>query len=161
MKPRGYFGIGVVHSKTAHNIGTLLRSANVMGAAFVFTVGRRYGTQASDTMRTDRHLPLYHYDSIDDLVAHLPLGCQLIGIELDDRSVPLHHARHPMQACYLLGAEDSGLSNDDRAKCHRLIEIQGPTRCLNVAVAGSIVMYDRLRALHREAVLESVGGGEP
>lgn len=36
---RGYFGIGVYHSKNADNIGTLWRSAAIFGADFIFTNG--------------------------------------------------------------------------------------------------------------------------
>jgi len=52
---------------------------------------------------------------------------------------------HPEAAVYLLGAEDSGLPPDVRSMCERLVEI--PTKkpySLNVACAGSIVMYDRI-----------------
>lgn len=39
---RGFFGIGIERSKTEHNVGTLWRTADLLGAAFIFTVGRRY-----------------------------------------------------------------------------------------------------------------------
>lgn len=140
---RGYFGIGIEHTKTESNVGTLLRSATVFGAAFVFTVGRRYRSQASDTTCTPRHTPLFHYEDIDDLVAHLPWSCPLVGVELDERSVMLPGFQHPPSACYLLGAEDNGLSKKALSTVHSVVELPG-NYCLNVSVAGSILMYDRL-----------------
>lgn len=139
---RGFFGIGISHTKTEVNVGTLWRTAHLFGAAFVFTIGRRYKSQASDTMKSTRHIPLYHYDEIDELHAHLPNGCKLVGIELDQRAVALASYRHPQRACYLLGAEDHGLTKDEIARCHDLVRLPGEFS-MNVAVAGSIVIYDR------------------
>lgn len=140
---RGYFGIGIEHTKTQHNVGTLLRSAYIFGAAFVFTIGRRYKTQSSDTLATPRHVPLYHYADIADFTAHLPFDARLVGVELDDRAVPLEQVWHPERAVYLLGAEDHGLSRKALDMCHDLVRLPGE-HSLNVAVAGSIVMHDRV-----------------
>jgi hypothetical protein len=46
---RGFFAIGIVNGKTHQNIGTLLRSAYLYDAAFVFTIGKRYDRQASSS----------------------------------------------------------------------------------------------------------------
>ena len=142
---RGYCGIGIVHGKADVNIGTLLRSAQSFGAHFVFTIGRRYTRQSSDTGKALRHLPVLHFTTLDDLVAHLPLGCRLVGVELGNGARPLGPYVHPRCACYLLGAEDHGLTADAIARCDELVEIEGGTYCLNVAVAGSILLYDRAR----------------
>jgi len=139
---RGFYGIGIENVKTPQNIGTLFRSALIYEASFIFTIGKRYEKQHSDTVKSFRHVPLYHYLTLDDLLSHLPFGCRLIGIELDEKAYMLPNFCHPERACYLLGAEDHGLTNQAKEKCHHLIQIPG-TPCLNVSVAGSIVMYDR------------------
>jgi tRNA G18 (ribose-2'-O)-methylase SpoU len=55
----------------------------------------------------------------------------------------LDNFQHPQRVIYLLGAEDEGIPSEI-LKNHRSIEIKSPKKfCLNVAVAGSIVMYDR------------------
>ncbi|MFK5282415.1 TrmH family RNA methyltransferase, partial [Lacticaseibacillus paracasei] len=47
--------------------------------------------------------------------------------------------------CYLLGAEDHGLPDVVIQRCHRLVSLESVrTPSFNVAVAGSLVMYDRL-----------------
>lgn len=142
MSKRGFYGIGIWHPKREHNVGTLLRTANIFGAAFVFTVGKRYTQQASDTMKTPRHIPLFHFTDIIDLREHLPHGCPLVGIELTEEAQALSHHRHLPQACYLLGAEDAGLSNAVLDLCHTTLRLPGKYS-MNVAVAGSIVIYDR------------------
>lgn len=141
---RGFFAVGIFHNKTPQNIGTLWRSAQMYDAAFVFTVGARYTRQASDTPKTPRHKPLFHFRNLDDLIDHLPVACPLVGIELDPRATMLGEYDHPERACYLLGAEDHGLSVDARDRCHDLVQIEGPKpQSLNVSVAGSLVMHHR------------------
>lgn len=140
---RGFFGIGIYHPKTVHNVGVLWRSAHNMGAAFIFTVGHRYRTQASDTTKAARSIPLYEYAAFDDFYEHMPKDCLLLGIEQAGRSEDVRQVNHPQRAIYLLGAEDYGLPAQILERCHRILEIPS-SRCLNVGVAGSIVLYDRL-----------------
>ena len=141
--PSGYCPIGVYHPKKAVNVGTLWRSAHALGAAGIFTIGRRYDRQASDTTAAFRHVPLTHYATVDDLRDHLPFGCPLIGVETTG-DVPSAAYAHPERACYLLGSEDHGLPPDVLAACHAVLRLPG-AYCLNVAVAGSLVLYDRMR----------------
>ena len=110
MSARGYFGIGVYHLKTTTNLGTLWRSAHNFGASFIFTIGRRYQGQASDTTKAARHVPLYTYLDFADFNAHRPSDCLLIGVEQCARSRDLLGYHHAERAIYLLGAEDVGLA---------------------------------------------------
>ena len=150
-KPRGYYGIGIENTKTSVNIGTLWRSAKIFNASFIFTIGKRYKKQASDTLKAYRHIPLYQYDSFDKFYEAMPYDCRLIGIELDERAKPIYNYVHPERAIYLLGAEDSGMTKEALTKCQTIIQLPGDY-CLNVAVAGSIVMYDRVTKLSRLSV---------
>jgi tRNA G18 (ribose-2'-O)-methylase SpoU len=140
---RGYFSIGVVHGKNGINIGTLFRSALTFNASYIFTVGKRYSKQSSDTAKTFKSIPLFHFKTIEDLKEHLPYSCCLVGIEIAPKSISLDAFYHPKLACYLLGAEDHGLTKSDIEQCHHVVTIPGNKPCLNVSVAGSIVMYDR------------------
>lgn len=139
---RGYFEIGIYHTKTAANVGTLWRSAYQLGAAGIFTIGRRYPKQAGDTLKTPRHIPLREYLTFEDFLRARPNSAVLIGVEMGGK--PLAHAVHPPQAIYLLGAEDSGLPQHILERCDRMISIESErTESYNVAVAGSLVMYHR------------------
>lgn len=144
MANRGFFGIGIQHTKTEQNIGTLWRSASIMGASFIFTIGKRYKKQASDTMQSWRHIPLYNYETFEEFYKAMPYDCQLIGIELDDKSEPIETFKHPERCIYLLGAEDNGLTKEAIDKCHKIVQLPGDY-CMNVSVAGSIMMYDKLQ----------------
>ena len=142
---RGYFGIGILNPKTETNIGTLWRSANILGASFIYTIGKRYKKQSSDTMKTPRHIPLYHYENFAEFYKNIPESCQLIGVEICPKSKLItDYKQHPLNAVYLLGAEDNGLTPDAINKCVTVLQLPYLNNSLNVAVAGSIIMYDRL-----------------
>ena len=147
MKPastRGYFGIGAEGISKSANVGALLRTAHAFGASFCFTIGAGYDARASrlaDTADTPAHLPLWRFDTLDAI--QLPQGCALVGIELLDDAVELPSFHHPLSAAYVLGPERSGLSPELRDRCRHIVRI--PTRfALNLAVAGALVLYDRM-----------------
>ena len=147
---RGYFEIGVYHVKSKCNIGTLWRSAYQLGAAGIFTIGRRYTGQASNTCKAERHIPLRHYTDWEEFCVGRPLGAQLVGIEMGGRS--LSTFTHPQRAIYLLGAEDHGLPDGIIRHCQHVVSLDAVRQAsYNVSVAGSIVMYHR--QFMREAVL--------
>ncbi|WP_413937039.1 RNA methyltransferase [Nitrospira sp. BLG_1] len=138
----GYFGIGIENPKRECNIGTLWRSAYAFGAAFIFTIGGRYRNQSSDTTKSWRHIPLIRFETLEQFLTTLPYSCQLVGVEYGIGACELAKYEHAERVIYLLGAEDGGLSKDAMNACKALVSI--PSRyCLNVATAGSIVMYDR------------------
>ena len=143
-RPRGYFGIGVEGVSKSANVGALLRTAHAFGAAFCFSVGAGWDARAArhaDTAETPRHIPFWRFPDLAAL--DLPEGCVLVGIELLDDAVDLPSFRHPLSAAYLLGPERSGLSPAMLARCRHVVRI--PTRfALNLAVAGALVLYDRL-----------------
>lgn len=143
---RGYFAIGAERMSKALNLGNLMRSAHGFGASFTFTVGATYRAleARADTSKGQWHLPHYNWSSIEEMA--LPQGCVLVGIELIDEAIDLPSFRHPLRAAYVLGPEKGSLSPELLAHCQHVVKI--PTRfCVNVAMAGAIVMYDRVLSL--------------
>ncbi|MGE4062387.1 MAG: RNA methyltransferase [Rhodospirillaceae bacterium] len=158
---RGYFGIGVEGINKPFNVGNLFRSANAFDASFVFTIAATYkraeGTLA-DTSDTLANLPFYAFPGVDQLL--LPKGCALVGVELMDDAVDLPSFTHPRCAAYVMGPEKASLSPALTARCDHIIKI--PTKfCLNVGIAGVVVMYDRLLHLGRFAPRPVMSGGPP
>ncbi len=139
---QGFFGIGIQNGKTPENLGVLWRSAQNMGASFIFTIGRRYAKQASDTHKATGAMPYFHYENFEDFYKHLPKGAELVGVELDENAVDLELFVHPRRCVYLLGAEDNGMTKAAIDKSHHLVKFDTP-KSINVSAAGSIVMYDR------------------
>lgn len=149
---RGFFEIGVWHPKSECNIGTLWRSAWQFGAAGIFTVGQRYRSQASDTAKAWRHVPLRCYRDVEEMWSVLPHDAPVIAVEMGGKGLRQFH--HPQRAIYLLGAEDHGLPQSVVDRCHKHVAIEAVRwPSLNVAVAGSIVMWDRIRKAERGEAL--------
>lgn len=144
---QGFFGIGIQNGKTPENLGVLWRSAQNMGASFIFTIGNRYAKQACDTHKAVGAMPYFHYDTFDDFFNNLPKGAMLVGVELNKKAVQLETFTHPRRCIYLLGAEDHGLSKTAIDKSHHLVKFKSELS-LNVSVAGSIIMYDRQAKLN-------------
>ena len=144
---RGYFGIGVERISKPMNLGAVLRTGHAFGASFAFTVAAHHRVrmvERADTSKSDQHLPLYEWESIDQII--LPKGCVLVGVELDDNAVDLPRFAHPLNVAYLLGPEKGSLSPGAIDRCTHLVKI--PTRfCINVSLAAALVMYDRILTL--------------
>ncbi len=139
----GFFGIGIECCKTWSNYGALWRTAKILNASFVFLIGKKFKKTFTDPQKSWRSIPVYSYECFDDFYKNLPFSCVLVGIEMDDSAEHLEHFEHPERACYLLGSEDNGLSRIARDHCHKKIRLRGDTS-MNVAIAGSIVIYDRV-----------------
>ncbi len=154
---RGYFGIGVEGISKPMNLGALFRSAHAFGASFVFTIAAEYRKASSDTTDVRANLPYYEFPDLDAL--RLPADCLLVGVEFRDDAALLPSFRHPRQAAYVLGPERGSLSPRLAGHCDLLVKI--PTKfCVNLAVAGSIIMYDRLISTGRFAERPLTPGGE-
>lgn len=138
----GYFGIGVYAGRSSENTGTLWRSAWQLGAAFLYTVGRRYETSATDTVSAPGRVPLFEHRTWADFVAAAPNGARWVAVEMG--GVPLEDYDHPRNAVYVLGSEDNGLPNAVLRACHDVVSLDSVNYAsYNVAVAGTLVMYDR------------------
>lgn len=156
---RGYFGIGVERISKPYNVGNLFRSAHAFGASFVYTVAATYERvegakiDTSDSLNT---LPFYQFPTLDQMI--LPKGCALVGVELIDDAIDLPSFHHPANAAYILGPERSSLSPETVERCDHIIKI--PTKlCLNVGIAGVVVMYDRVLSRGRFAPRPMRPGG--
>ena len=155
---RGYFGLGVEGISKPMNFGNLARSAHGFGASFIFTVApaKRIGNPQSDTTRSQDHLPWYSYDSAEAM--RLPDDCRLVGVELTPDAIELPSFRHPAKAAYILGPEGGSLSPEMIEKCEFTVKIPMEF-CINVAIAGAVVMYDRMRSMGRFAERPVAVGG--
>lgn len=144
---RGYFAIGAEGISKPMNLGALMRTANAFGASFVFSVGaadRVKLAYKADTSKTFESVPYYQWNAMDDIA--LPKGCQMVGIELTDEAIELPEFCHPKAAAYVLGRERGDLSPVMLARCDHVVKI--PTRfCINVSLAGALVMYDRVLSM--------------
>mmetsp|Transcript_9087 Transcript_9087/g.21103 ORF Transcript_9087/g.21103 Transcript_9087/m.21103 type:complete len:331 (+) Transcript_9087:135-1127(+) len=140
----GFFGIGVVSPKTQENIGTLWRSAFQLGASLLFTIAGRYRAASADTLNVPARIPLIELDDWSSFVQFAaPKACEWVVIEMGGTA--LKDFQHPRNAIYILGSEDHGVPKAILRDARHVVSLESEHYgSYNVAVAGSIVMYDRL-----------------
>jgi len=144
-----------------HNVGSLVRTAHAVAAEEVVLVGEReWNVEAARTAEL--------YTRVTQLsdAAALRRHCEekewnLVAVELDPRAVNLFEAEYPPRPCFLLGAELGGIPADLLDEAELIVQIPqwGLVPSLNLAVAGSIVLYDFLAKLDRDGRLGRPGGG--
>ncbi len=145
-KEERYFGIGIYKPKTAENVGSLWRTAYIFGASFIFVINAKYKKKSSDVLKVWSKIPLFQFETIEAFLQTVPYSCKIIGVEMDNRAVPIKNFVHPERAIYLLGSEDNGLTKELKSKCQELVVLPGDVS-LNVAAAGSITIFDRINKL--------------
>ena len=144
---RGYFAVGVEGISKGFNLGNLVRTSHAFGASFFFTINASVSyadVKSSDTSHADVHLPFYAHKTLADFT--LPKDCSLVGVELMDDAVDLPSFRHPLRAAYVLGPEKGSLSPELVKRCDHIVKIPAKF-CVNVGVAGALVIYDRMISL--------------
>jgi rRNA methylases len=125
------------------NIGSIVRTANALGAAAVHIVGKRRWNRRG-AMVTDRYLPVGHFPDVDSFVKDAARRRKiLVGIDILDVSTPLETAVLPGEAILVFGEEGGGLSERMLEECvavHHVTQY-GSTRSMNVGHAAAIAMW--------------------
>ena len=144
QKIDGYFGIGILSPKTEQNVGTLWRSAYQLGASVLYTIGGRYKSSSSDTLNVPARIPLIELDDWNSFAEWAaPKAAVWVAIEMG--GTPLSEFKHPRNAIYILGSEDHGVPKSVLRGCREVVSLESEQYgSYNVAVAGSLVMYDRM-----------------
>lgn len=144
-----------------HNVGSLIRTAHAVAAEEVILVGEReWNVEAART--AELYTTIVALPDVPAFRDHLTArSWRLVAVELDGRAVPLFDADYPERPCFLLGAELGGVPGELLAAADLIVQIPqwGLVPSLNLAVAGSIVLYDCLAKLHRAGRLERPMGG--
>ncbi len=130
-----------------HNVGAILRSAAVFGAAGVVMTRRNSpplaGTLAKSASGALELIPVARVQnlsrSLEDLKA---AGCTVIGLD-GEGTEPLHETEWPEQPVFVLGAEGKGLRQLTRETCSRVCRIatSGQLASLNVSNAAAVALH--------------------
>ena len=138
------------------NVASMIRNCAAFGIDWLFLTGDRLDIPSGrkgdrmprqERMREYRTVKVVQCDYPTMLFKRQDIAP--IGVELVPGAVPLPLLEHPLNAVYLLGPEDGGLSKGFRAICHQIVQIPS-LHCLNVAQAGGIILYDRMASLWRQ-----------
>ena len=134
------------------NIGSVIRTANAMGAKAFHIVGRRRWNRRG-AMVTDRYQHEHHHRDVADLVAWAATaggdghGIPLVGIDNLPGSRALETHDLPRECVLVFGQEGPGLSAEMQRACDIVLHITqfGSTRSINAGAAAAIAMHAWVR----------------
>ena len=137
--------------RSAGNLGSLIRTSEAIGGAGFILVGPRIDPFAPAVVRASmgalfRQTFIRTNDrSLRNWVRRH--RCRVIGAS-PDGSADLHRFDYPRPTILVLGEERQGLSPLQRDLCSDLVRIPmvGAADSLNLAVAGSLLLYEVYRA---------------
>ncbi|MFL5801000.1 MAG: 23S rRNA (guanosine(2251)-2'-O)-methyltransferase RlmB [Roseiflexaceae bacterium] len=140
------------HLQDPQNVGTLLRTAEAVGAHGVVMPGRRAAEVTPAVVNASsgatEHLRIAVVGNLAQSIAEVQkAGVWVVGIEDDERAHTYDRADLDMPLALVVGAEGSGLARLTRERCDFLVRLpmRGQITSLNAAVAGSIVLYHAWR----------------
>lgn len=139
------FTVGIYNYKKGSNAGMLWRTAHLYGADSMFTIGRPYEYESTDTSKAGKSIPICNYPTWEDYASRVDTKRYLVSVEMTDDALVLDDTYvHMKHAAYLLGSEATGLPNKVLEASHHVLRVPTVNNfSMNVAVAGSIVMFDR------------------
>lgn len=136
------------HLQDPQNVGTLLRTAEVVGAHGVIIPGRRAAEITPAVVNASsgatEHLQICVVANLVQAIESMQkAGVWVAGVEDDERAQTIDHMDLNMPLMLVLGAEGPGLARLTRERCDFLVRLPmvGQIASLNVAVAGSIALY--------------------
>jgi 23S rRNA (guanosine2251-2'-O)-methyltransferase len=140
------------HLQDPQNVGTLLRTAEVVGAHGVALPGRRAveitPAVVNASSGATEHLRIVLIGNIAQTIAELQKeGVWVVGLEDDEAAQELDRADLNMPLALVVGAEGPGLARLVRERCDFLVRLPmaGQIASLNASVAGSIALYSAWR----------------
>ncbi|SHL75962.1 23S rRNA (guanosine2251-2'-O)-methyltransferase [Paracoccus solventivorans] len=138
-----------------HNVGAILRSAEVFGARAVVATARHAAPETGALAKTasgalERQPYLRVVNLADALIELKAMGYVVLGLDGEgDATLPEALAELPGRAiCLVLGAEGPGLRERTRETCDRVVRIPfaADFGSLNVSNAAAVALYAATQA---------------
>ena len=129
------------------NLGTILRSADALGAGGVIVTGHAADPYDPVCVRASTGALFVVPHAVGASVAAVIADIRRVAVGLDPDGEPIDEAEFPRDALLIAGTESTGLSAKARELCEMLVSIPmaGATASLNVATATSIALAEIAR----------------
>lgn len=149
------FAVLMEHLQGDFNIGTIVRTANAMGAEKMFYTGKKKWDKRGA-------VGTHNYTMVEYLndYWHVQRACEdgrytLVGLEIcEERGESLYDFEWPARPMIVVGEEGGGLSYEMWEGCQHIVEIPqyGSVRSMNAATAAGIAMYDYVCKYQRQSI---------
>jgi tRNA G18 (ribose-2'-O)-methylase SpoU len=142
--------------RSAHNVGSLFRTADAAGVAKIFLTGytpapldrfKRPNKEIAKTaLGAEKSVPWQKSSWAECLDFLHAEGAFIVALEQDKRAVSYRNFKTTFPFALVLGNEVDGISSDVLNDCDAVVEIpmHGSKESLNVAVAGGIALFTLL-----------------
>jgi tRNA G18 (ribose-2'-O)-methylase SpoU len=153
--------IVIAHNiRSTHNIGSIFRTCEGFGVSKIIISGyspypklpndkrlphliEKLTNQIHKTaLGAETMVPCQYYENLD-LEIFKNQGFVIVGLEQDEKSIPINQFNAPEKIALLLGEEVDGINYELRNQCDELIEIPmvGQKESFNVSVATGVALY--------------------
>lgn len=141
----------------ARNFGAIARSAECAGADFIMIPEKGSASVTSDAVRASAgalfHIPVCREKDLSKSITRLQEnGYKIVGASEKSKE-DYTSIDYTTPVAIVMGAEDTGLSNEVLRKCDDLaaIPILGKVGSLNVSVACGVMLYEAVRQRRKHA----------
>lgn len=140
------------HLTDPHNVGAIIRTAEIVGADAVILPERR-SAGVNATVRkaasgAAAYLPVVRVANVNEAIRALKkAGVWIAGAAAGEGSVAMSQADLDRDVALVIGAEGDGLAPLVRRECDYLVSIpmRGQTASLNASVAAGVLLYEAIR----------------
>tara|TARA_Y100000590_G_scaffold438684_1_gene561783 strand:+ start:856 stop:1416 length:561 start_codon:yes stop_codon:yes gene_type:complete len=150
--PRLPISILVENVRSVHNVGSIFRTADGLGAEMIYLAGYTAYPPRKDLAKTalgaENVVPWMHFEnSIDAAKYILKKNISLVLIEQTYISKSIFDVKFEFPVCFIVGNEVNGVSEElsSMANLHLEIPMRGIKQSLNVSVATGVVGYELSR----------------
>lgn len=147
------FIVALDHLEDPHNVGALLRTAEVVGVHGVIIPKQRSASVTPAVVNASagaaEHMWLAEVPNLTQALAKLKQAdVWLAGVEDTPASLPYSQANLTGAIVVVIGSEGKGMSRLVRETCDFLIKLpmRGQIESLNASVAGGLILYEVWRA---------------
>ena len=142
--------LGATEVQDPGNLGTIIRSAEAMGASGVLTMEGTVHAINPKVIRASAgslfRLPVVKMDSAEAVRSLRDQGARILATS-SHKGIPLDEADLTEACCIFVGSEGAGISKELIAEADEVIAIPHSERVesLNAGVAASIILYEAAR----------------
>ncbi len=142
------FFVYIRESLNEYNIGSIIRSAEIVGAQLVILPPKTHLSpqMIRASMGASEHITIINENLFQAIKLAKTHNIKVIGIELTGENY-YYNSDLKGPTMLIIGGEDRSLSDEIKKKCDLFVKIpmRGKVNSLNMSVAASIVMFEKLK----------------